>query len=150
VDSLRNPGWVDAILAFRGTALIARLALASAYILGGITKLLDFPGAIAEQEHFGLHPGALWAAVTIVVELGATVAVISGRWVWLGAGALGVLTGVASLVANNFWAMTGHDRVMATNAFFEHLGLIGGFVLVAVLAPSAPRGARRSSSRPLH
>ena len=150
MDSLRNPGWVDAILAFRGTALIARLALASAYILGGLTKLFDFPGAVAEQEHFGLHPAALWAAVTIVVELTASILVITGRWVWLGAGALGVLTGVASLVANNFWTMSGHDRFMATNTFFEHVGLIGGFVLVAVLASATPRRAGRAPPRTLH
>jgi uncharacterized membrane protein YphA (DoxX/SURF4 family) len=150
VTGLRNPGWVDAILDFRGTALVARIALASAYILGGLTKLFDFPGAVAEQAHFGLHPAALWAVVTIVVELAASVLVISGRWVWLGAGALGVLTGMASLVANNFWAMTGHDRFMATNAFFEHLGLIGGFVLVAVLASAAQRRGGRAPARTLH
>lgn len=150
MDSRRNPVWVDAILDFRGTALVARVALASAYILGGLTKLFDFPGAIAEQEHFGLHPAALWAVVTIVVELIASVLVISGRWVWLGAGALGVLTGVASLVANNFWALSGHDRFTATNAFFEHLGLIGGFVLVAVLASAAQRRVGRATARTLH
>ena len=150
MDGQRNPGWVDAILGFRGTALVARIALASAYILGGLTKLLDFPGAVAEQEHFGLHPGAVWAIVTIVVELGASMLVISGRWVWLGAGALGVLTGIASLVANDFWTMAGHDRFMATNAFFEHLGLIGGFVLVAVLASAAQRRSGLPASRTLH
>jgi uncharacterized membrane protein YphA (DoxX/SURF4 family) len=45
--------------------------------------------------------------------------VIFGRWVWLGAGGFGVLTAVATLTANNFWAMTGHDRTMAFNVFFE-------------------------------
>ncbi len=137
----RNPGWVDAILDVPGIWLLARIALASAYVLGGLTKLFDFPGAVAEQAHFGLHPAAVWAGVTIAVELGASVLVITGRWVWLGAGALGVLTGVASLVANNFWTMTGHARFAATNAFFEHIGLIGGFVLAALLAKSAAQRA---------
>jgi uncharacterized membrane protein YphA (DoxX/SURF4 family) len=53
--------------------------------------------------------------------------VIFGRWVWLGAGGLDVLTAVAMLTANNFWAMTGHDRIMALNVFFEQLGLMAGF-----------------------
>ena len=65
------------------------------------------------------------------------------RCVWLGAGMLGVFTGLAALTANAFWSMPdGHDRFMATNAFFEHLGLIGGFVLVAILAQRAPRPVR--------
>ena len=44
---------------------------------------------------------------------------------------LGVFTLPAAIVANAFWTIAGPDRFMATNAFFEHLGLIGGFVLVA-------------------
>jgi uncharacterized membrane protein YphA (DoxX/SURF4 family) len=45
-----------------------------------------------------------------------------------------VLTAVAMLTANDFWAKTGHDRFMATNAFFEHLGLIAGLVLISLLS----------------
>jgi uncharacterized membrane protein YphA (DoxX/SURF4 family) len=129
-----TPHWVGAILSSSLLWPLARLALVSAYLIGGLNKLLDFPGAIAEQEHFGLHPGWLWASVVIVVELVGSVLVLTGRWVWLGAGALGVLTAVAMLTANNFWVMTGQDRFMALNAFFEHLGLIAGLVLVAQAA----------------
>jgi uncharacterized membrane protein YphA (DoxX/SURF4 family) len=150
VDSLSNPGWVDAVLDWRWTWPVARIALTSAYVLGGLTKLFDFPAAIAEQQHFGLHPGAVWAAVTIVVELVGAGLVISGRWVWLGAGALGVMTGVASLVANDFWTMTGHDRFAATNGFFEHIGLIGGFVLAACLAQTPQRRSNRAAFRTRH
>jgi uncharacterized membrane protein YphA (DoxX/SURF4 family) len=129
-----DPSWVDAILHWRWTWLAARLALTSAYLLGGLTKLSDFSAAIAEQDHFGLHPGWLWASLSILVELGGSVLVLSGFLVWLGAGGLGVLTAVAMVVANNFWAMSGHARLQGANAFFEHLGLIGGFVLVALVA----------------
>jgi uncharacterized membrane protein YphA (DoxX/SURF4 family) len=41
------------------------------------------------------------------------------------------------LVANDFWSMTGQDRFMALNTFFEHLGLIAGFVLVSIRAEEA-------------
>ena len=66
-------------------------------------------------------------------EIGGSVLVIFGRWAWLGAGGLGVLTAIAMLTANNFWALTGHDRFMAVNRFFEHLGLIAGLILACVL-----------------
>ena len=69
-----------------------------------------------------------------MVEIGGSLLVVTGRLVWLGAGSLGVLTVVAMLVANNFWSMAGQDRFMALNAFFEHLGLIAGFVLVSIRA----------------
>ncbi len=129
-----TPRWTAEILGWLWTWRLARLALVSAYLVGGVAKLADFGGAIAEQEHFGLHPGWLWASIAVVVELGGSLLIVSGFLVWFGAGALGVLTAVAMLVANDFWTMTGHDRFTALNAFFEHLGLIAGLVLVSMRA----------------
>ncbi|WHO38718.1 DoxX family protein [Sphingobium sp. AP49] len=130
-----TPRFVAAILDWRPTWFIARLALTSAYLLGGIVKLTDWQGAVAEQAHFGMSPPALWAALTIGLELVGPVLILTGRLVWLGAGMLGVFTLLAAFTANAFWAMpAGQDRFMATNAFFEHIGLIGGFIAVAMIA----------------
>ena len=128
-----TPRWIGAILTWPGLAPIARAALVSAFLIGGIQKFADFPGAIAEQAHFGLQPAWLWAAAAVIVEIAGSVLVIFGRWVWLAAGGLGVLTAIAMLTADNFWALTGHDRFMAVNTFFEHLGLIAGLILVCVM-----------------
>ena len=130
-----EPRFVDAVLDWPGTWLLARLALVSAYLVGGVAKLVDFPGAVAEQAHFGLPWPTAFAALTILVELVAPILLLTGRYVWLAAGALGVFTCLAALLANAFWTMPpGDARFMAMNAFFEHLGLIGGFVLAARLA----------------
>ena len=135
-----TPRWISAVLSLPGLLPVARIALVSAFLIGGLQKLADFPAAVAEQAHFGLQPAWLWAVAAIVVELGGSVLVIVGRWVWLGAGGLGVLTAVSMLVANNFWAQIGHDRFIATNAFFEHLGLIAGLVLITALSRREPQG----------
>jgi uncharacterized membrane protein YphA (DoxX/SURF4 family) len=129
-----TPRWITAILSSPWLLPISRAALVSAFLIGGIQKLIDFPAAVAEQAHFGLQPAWLWAAAAIVVELGGSALVIFGRWVWLGAGGLGVLTAVAMLTANDFWAKIGHDRFLAVNAFLEHLGLIAGLVLISLLS----------------
>ncbi len=134
IDARRDPPFVDAILDWRWTVFLAQLALVGAYLLGGIVKLTDFPAAVAEQAHFGMHPPAFWAALTILVELAGPLLILTGRWVWLGAGMLGVFTVLAAVTANNFWTMHGQERFMATNAFFEHIGLVGGLVLAAMLA----------------
>jgi uncharacterized membrane protein YphA (DoxX/SURF4 family) len=128
-----NPRWVNAVLEHPATWFLARLALVCAYLIGGLTKLFDFPSAITEQAHFGLHPPGLWAVVTIVVEIGGSALILWGRLVWLAGGALAVLTLVASLVAENFWTMQGHARFVAFNGFLEHIGLMGGFALAAIL-----------------
>ncbi|MBO0711501.1 MAG: DoxX family protein [Acetobacteraceae bacterium] len=132
-----TPHWIADILSWQSTWRLARIALVSAYLIGGVNKLLDFPAAVAEQAHFGLHPAWLWAAAAIVIEIGGSLLVVTGRLVWLGAGALGVLTAIAMLVANDFWSMTGAERIMALNTFFEHLGLVAGFVLVSIRAEEA-------------
>jgi uncharacterized membrane protein YphA (DoxX/SURF4 family) len=131
---INRPSFVSAILEWRPTWLLARLALTSAYLLGGIVKLTDWQGAVAEQAHFGMSPPAFWAGLTIALELIGPVLILTGRLVWLGAGMLGVFTLLAAFTANAFWTMDGVDRFMATNAFFEHIGLIGGFIAIAMIA----------------
>ncbi|MDX3909624.1 MAG: DoxX family protein [Sphingobium sp.] len=137
-----EPRFVDAILDWRPTWFLARLALVSAYLLGGVVKLMNWPAAVAEQAHFSMSPPAFWASLTIGVELVGPILILSGRLIWLGAGMLGVFTLLAAFTANAFWAMpAGQERFMATNAFFEHVGLIGGFVLVALVAEREQRCA---------
>ncbi|MDN7970042.1 DoxX family protein [Burkholderia multivorans] len=138
-----SPAWIRVLLAQPWVGPLVRLALVSAFLIGGVNKAVHFDDAIAEQAHFGLHPPALWAALAIVVEIGGSLCVVFRRFVWIGAGALGVLTLVAMLVANDFWNQTGVARFMALNSFFEHLGLIAALVLVTVLG-DVQRGDARS------
>jgi len=109
----------------------ALLALCAAYLQGGLVKAFDFAGAVAEMNHFNLQPAVPLAVAVIVLELGASALILSGRLRWLGALALAVFTLGATFVANRYWGLAGHDRFMAMNAFYEHLGLAGAFVLVA-------------------
>jgi uncharacterized membrane protein YphA (DoxX/SURF4 family) len=112
-------------------AWIGLLGLCAAYLQGGLNKLLDYPGAVAEAAHFGLPLPSATAAVTIALELAASAMVLTGRLRWLGALLLLGFTLAATLVANRFWALPpGQERFMTANAFFEHLGLAGAFLLV--------------------
>ncbi|WAT00755.1 DoxX family protein [Rouxiella chamberiensis] len=83
------------------------------------------------MQHFGLSPAAPMAAAVIVLELGASLLILSGRYRWLGAIALGIFTLAANFMANNFWAISGPERAMVMNGFFEHVGLVGAFAYVA-------------------
>ena len=127
----RLSGWARPFITSPIIRWIALLCLCAAYLQGGFNKAADFAGAIAEMDHFGLAPAAPLAVVTIIVELGASTLILSGVYRWLGALALAGFTFVATLLANRFWEMAGAERFMTANAFFEHLGLIGGFLLVA-------------------
>lgn len=71
-----------------------------------------------------------------------------GRLVWLAGGALAVLTLVASSVAENFWTMQGHAKFVAYNGFLEHIGLMGGFALAALLVNERQRLGKRTFAKP--
>lgn len=137
--SRTTPGWVDRILDWKWTWLIARTMIVSIFLVSGVSKLLDFPGAIAEQAAHGLQPAAFWAAATIAVQLIGSVLVISRRFLWIGAGALGVFTASAALLAHDFWNMAGAERFASMNVFLEHVGLIGGLITTALVARLASR-----------
>ena len=143
INGRDNPGWVDRILDWRWTWPIARTLLVGMFLVSAVLKTLDFPSAIAEQEAHGLTPGAFWAALTIAVQFIGAILVISGRYVWLGAGMLGVFTGMAALTAHAFWTMPpGAGRFASMNVFLEHFGLIGGLIMVALVAEHARRDRR--------
>lgn len=126
--------WVRPFFAPRLVRFVAYLGLCAAYLQGGLVKLTDFPGAIGEMTHFGLSPAPLFAVLVILLELGASVMILTGFLRWLGALGLGSFTLLATGIALRFWELpAGHERFMATNAFFEHFGLAGGFLLIAWL-----------------
>lgn len=113
---------------------LAHLGLCAAYIQGGLVKLTDFPGAVAEMARFRLAPPAVFAVLVIALELVASTMVMTGFLRWLGALALAGFTLLSTLIALRFWEQpAGEERHAAANAFFEHLGLAGGFLLVAWL-----------------
>lgn len=113
---------------------IAHLGLCAAYIQGGLVKLTDFPGAVAEMAHFRLSSPVLFAVLVIVLELVASAMVMTGFLRWLGALTLAGFTFLSTLIALRFWERpAGEARHADANAFFEHLGLTGGFLLVAWL-----------------
>jgi len=99
IDS--EPRFIHAILDWPPTWFLARLLLVGAYLVGAIVKLLDWDAAVAEQVHFGMSPPALWAGLTIIVELVGPALILNGRFVWLGAGMPRGFPKFAAMVANN-------------------------------------------------
>ncbi|MFC3106371.1 DoxX family protein [Undibacterium arcticum] len=115
----------------------ARLALASPFFISGIVKLTDFAGASAEVSGLGLQPAASIAAAVILVQLGGSALFMTRRFCWLGAGMLAVFTVFATLLAHPFWHFPDAERGHQAATFFEHVAIIGGFAVAAILAHRA-------------
>jgi transmembrane protein len=131
---------IDLILRAPATAAAARVVLCLPFWWSGLSKLRDFSRGTAEMAALGLKPAWLFNALTILVQLGGSLLVILNIWTWLGAGALGVFTALATVMAHRFWALDGIERARELNTFFEHLAIIAGFVLVAILGVVDARG----------
>lgn len=130
-----TPTPIAALLDAPALNLTGRVLLTLPFWTSGIAKLLDLDAAVGEAAHFGLEPVWVTVIATLLVQLGGSAAIIAGRFAWAGAGALGVFTALATLIAHPFWQVADpmvrfHER----NIFLEHVGLIGGLVLAAILA----------------
>jgi uncharacterized membrane protein YphA (DoxX/SURF4 family) len=130
-DRASVPDWIVLLIGSRAIRATAFLGLCAAYLQGGLQKAFNFSGAVGEMQHFGLSPAGVLAAVVIAVELGGSALILTGVYRWLGALVLAAFTLFATFVANRFWEIPQPERFMVENSFFEHLGLVGGFLLVA-------------------
>jgi len=115
---------------------LARLALASPFLFSGITKAADFARATGEVRGLtGLEPAPAFAAAVIAVQLGGSALLLArGRAVWLGAAILAAFTLAATFAAHDFWNRPAGLAVRDATTFFEHMGLIAGLGLAAMLA----------------
>jgi uncharacterized membrane protein YphA (DoxX/SURF4 family) len=114
---------------------IAKVLLAIAFVYSGVSKLLNFDAAIGEANHFGLSPAPFFAAAVLATQLVGAALMLLGRGLWSAGGALALaaFTVIATVIGHPFWTMSGMEQFHNRNAFLEHLGLVGGFLLVAAL-----------------
>lgn len=135
VESLLGQSWL---------ALLARIAVAQPFLLSGAAKFADFGGAMEEVRGLtGFEPAALFAVLVIVTQLGGSALLIAGgRYTWIGATALASFTAIATFFAHAFWLKPAAERVLHQNIFFEHVSIIGGLAVLAILAARPTRGAR--------
>lgn len=128
------PECVRDILEWPWTWPLARFALVVTFLVSGISKAANFSEGVAEMAEAGLPVPAAMALLGIFVELTGSMLVLINRWVWLGAGMLGVFTAIGAVTAHAFWKVSGPERKQALAVFLMHCGLIGAFVLDALLA----------------
>ncbi|SCW39078.1 DoxX family protein [Ancylobacter rudongensis] len=129
-----TPAIISGILLSPITAFVARLLLVFMFLGSAIAKITDFAGAEAEMAHFGLSPPWLFAAATILTQLAGGLLILLNRATWLGAGALGVFTLLTIPIAHHFWSMEGPMAQIEFYFAVEHLAVLGGMLLVAILA----------------
>jgi len=125
------------IAALLDSALFTRVALVILTFCfwgAGLAKLLDFPAAVAEYAAFGIQPAAPLVVLSIATLLGGSALLVAGIKPWLGAGALGVFTALTIPLVHHFWTMEGEAAMAHFHTATEHVTVIGGLMVAAVLS----------------
>ena len=132
-----TPALIRSLLDWRGTDLLARIALTLPYWWSGIDKLVHPTAALAEFQATGLPPSWAMYGLLLLVQLGGSLAIIANRYAWLGAGALAVFTAIATYLAHAFWKLEGAQRFAEMNVFMEHIALMAGMIFAAMFLSKA-------------
>ena len=105
--------------------LVARLFMASLFVVYGYLKLTGYAGTTAYMARQGLPAPALFAALAVVIELGGGLLILFGYQTRLVALGCAIYVLVAALIAHrNF----GDGNQMSH--FFKNMAIVGGFIVL--------------------
>ncbi|MFG1290100.1 DoxX family protein [Xanthobacter versatilis] len=128
-----TPSLLAALLASPIFGVVARLLLTFIFWGAGLDKLMNYQANLAELSFFGVEPSGVFAPAVIAVLLIGSVLVVLNRAAWLGFGMLAVFTALTIPIAHPFWAMDGEKRLFEFHVVVEHISLIGGLMVGAIL-----------------
>ena len=132
------PAFIARILDWSWFPPIARVILTFPFWGSGIAKLIDFSGAVAEMQQYGLKPPTFIAILVIFTQLGGSLLIVANRRAWAGAGALAIFTLLTIPIAHDFWNLRGEAAKSEFYIAVEHIALIGGLMLAAILSRGSP------------
>lgn len=106
-----------------GRALVGVLFLAS-----GINKIVGFAGVAGWMNASGIPLAGLLLALTILLEIGGGLALVTGvqaRWAAL---ALALFTIPVTLIFHQFWNAQGAEVQNQLNHFLKNVAIFGGLL----------------------
>jgi putative oxidoreductase len=106
-----------------GRALVGVLFLAS-----GINKIVGFAGVAGWMNASGIPAAGLLLALTILLEIGGGLALVTGvqaRWAAL---ALALFTIPVTLIFHQFWNAQGAEVQNQLNHFLKNVAIFGGLL----------------------
>jgi putative oxidoreductase len=115
--------------------LVARLLMASIFLVFGIRKLLAFAGTVGYFTKLGFPMPEAMVVLAIIIEIGGGILLAIGwktRWVaWL----LALFTVIALCAAHRYWEFDAAQYANQMTHFFKNLCIIGGLMMVATFGP---------------
>ena len=111
--------------------LVARLLLATLFLIFGWRKLRDFSGTVSQMAQLGVPTPVTAAAVATFMELPGAFAVAVGAFTRPLALFMFLYTLGTALIGHRYWTMKGSERVDSMDGFYKNLSIMGGFLLLS-------------------
>jgi transmembrane protein len=124
--------YIEKLLESPALWFVARLLLCVVFVASGLAKILDFNGGVAEMRGVGLEPAVAYNVVVALTMVVGSALLFLERFIWLGAGILGVFLFMTIIVVHHFWALPEPESKMALFWALEHTSLIGGLMATAI------------------
>ena len=112
--------------------LVARLLLATLFLIFGWRKLRDYSGTVAQMVQFGLPMPVMATVVSIFMELPVAFAVAIGAFTRPSAALLVLYALGTALIGHRYWTVKGADYVDSLEGFYKDLSIMGGFLLLCI------------------
>ncbi|TSD90748.1 DoxX family protein [Mycobacterium sp. KBS0706] len=118
-------------------AFFARIFLAVMFVVSGWAKLTDFGGTVGYVASNGLPVPQLFAALTILVELGGGILLILGLFSRLAAFIMAGFTLLTIVIVHHFWTMADAEMQLNQLMAMKNLAIAGGLLMVTAFGPGA-------------
>jgi uncharacterized membrane protein YphA (DoxX/SURF4 family) len=111
---------------------LGRFLLVLYFLIDGANRVMDVSGTVNVITSEGLPQPHLIAALTIVIEIGASLLLIFNRFTLPAALALAAFCFANGIVFHNFWVEAEAARYMSEfNHFMKYIALTGAFLTIA-------------------
>lgn len=112
--------------------VVARILLVWLFVMYGWPKLTGFSGTVAYMGEVGAPLPLLAAAIAVIMEFFAGIAVLLGLFTRPLALLLCLYTLGTALIGHHYWTMSGRALHGNEINFYKNISIMGGFLLLYV------------------
>ncbi len=112
--------------------VVFRTMLALIFVNSGVHKILGWSQTAGYMASKGMPVVPFFLAMTILVEVGAGLALIFGFKPNIAAGVLAAFMVPVTLIFHNFWASPAAEQQMQMMQFIKNVAIIGGLGMTAI------------------
>jgi putative oxidoreductase len=110
--------------------LLARICLAAIFLLGGISKFMDYNGTAAYMASYGIPMVPFFLVAAALIEIIGGLSLLLGLKTRWGAGLLLLFLIPVTGILHAFWSAAPGEQAMQMINFFKNLAIFGGLLYV--------------------